>query len=386
MQTLLTKLQKNLKEVLGCNGMKAVIGLGFGDEGKGMFVDYLCSHNPDSIVIRFSGGHQAGHTVVKDGVRHIFSNFGSGTLRGNKTYWSKHCTVEPVSLFNEFDVLLNIGKYAKGIYPVIYIDDRCPVTTPFEILKNRSLEATNKHGSCGVGFGATIDREEKFYSLRFIDLYYPDILKAKMNVLKDYYNFDVDLEEFFYVCNSIPKFDNIKRILGAPFARDYIFEGSQGLLLDQHMGFFPNVTRADTGSKNLPDDIEYYLVTRAYQTRHGNGFMTNEYIPFFEIKANPNETNVTHEYQGKFRRTMLDVSLLEYAIRSDKKIALSDKKNLVITCLDHMKEWKFTYNGEIINCGTRNNFIKKIKNILNIEKVFISCNEESFDIESWDYE
>jgi adenylosuccinate synthase len=68
-------------------------------------------------VIRFSGGHQAGHTVVTDDTRHVFSNFGSGTLRGVPTYWSKFCTVEPIGLLNELDALK-----IKGYNPILYID------------------------------------------------------------------------------------------------------------------------------------------------------------------------------------------------------------------------------------------------------------------------
>jgi adenylosuccinate synthase len=99
---------------------KAVIGLGFGDEGKGMFTDYLCSQLPDAMVVRFSGGHQAGHTVEYKNKRHVFANFGSGSLRGNPTYWSKHCTVEPLGLFNELDILNRRGvlpSIDEGYYP-----------------------------------------------------------------------------------------------------------------------------------------------------------------------------------------------------------------------------------------------------------------------------
>ena len=69
-----------------------IIGLGFGDEGKGLITDYFCSKLKNPLVIRFSGGHQVGHTVIYNDIRHMFSNFGSGTLRNIPTYWSKFCT------------------------------------------------------------------------------------------------------------------------------------------------------------------------------------------------------------------------------------------------------------------------------------------------------
>src|SRR5690606_12238557 len=106
---------------------KAVIGIGFGDEGKGITTDFLCSRSRNPIVVRFSGGHQAGHTVVLNGVRHVFSNFGSGTLRGAPTYWAKYCTVNPIGIINELDSLIK-----KGITPKLYIDEKCPITTPYD--------------------------------------------------------------------------------------------------------------------------------------------------------------------------------------------------------------------------------------------------------------
>ena len=133
----------------------AVIGLGFGDEGKGTTTEYLCSQFSNPLVIRFSGGHQAGHTVVHDDVSHIFSNFGSGTLSGYPTYWSKYCTVYPFALLNELEILLE-----KGITPKLFIDPQCPITTPYDKEYNQLSEKKNKHGSCGVGYSATIEREK----------------------------------------------------------------------------------------------------------------------------------------------------------------------------------------------------------------------------------
>lgn len=104
---------------------KAVIGLGFGDEGKGLFTDYLCSQSANPLVVRFSGGQQAGHTVVRDGIRHVFSNFCAGALQGAPSYFSKFCTIDPIGIVNELTVLLD-----KGVEPLLFIDTNCPVTTP----------------------------------------------------------------------------------------------------------------------------------------------------------------------------------------------------------------------------------------------------------------
>ena len=93
----------------------AVIGLGFGDEGKGLTVNHLANKLDNPLVIRYSGGQQAGHTVIKDGYKHTFSNFGSGTLSGAPTYWSKYCSFDPVGFAKEYNKLKN-----DGYDPVIF--------------------------------------------------------------------------------------------------------------------------------------------------------------------------------------------------------------------------------------------------------------------------
>lgn len=360
---------------------KAVIGLGFGDEGKGNFTNYLCCKSRNSLVIRFSGGHQAGHTVVYQNKKHVFSNFGSGTLVGTPTYWSKFCTFEPIDFLNEF------GKLKKlKIDPLIYIDERCPMTTPYDKYWNRVSETTDCYGSCGLGFGTTLEREKRYYSLTFLDLFYPEILKIKLdNIKKYYYKIEIDLSGFLESCKAIRQLKNVKIVCGLPKDySNYIFEGSQGLMLDQHYGFFPNVTRSNTGTKNIlkmiDEKLEVFLITRAYQTRHGNGVMTNENFKH-NIKINPTETNTFNKHQGNFRRTLLDVSLLEYAIKKDKYILNCKNKNLVITCIDHIKnECRFTYKNEIINCINKIEFIRKISEILEINNVYINDSEDSKEI------
>jgi adenylosuccinate synthase len=370
---------------------KAVIGLGFGDEGKGITTDYLCSNTQNSVVIRYSGGQQAGHTVVVNGIKHVFSNFGSGTLRGVPTYWSKFCTIDPFGIVNELNILLK-----KGISPLLYIDERCPVTTPFDIYYNQQTEQINQHGSCGVGVGSTLRREEHYYSLTFKDLFYPWVLTTKLNAIKQFYNFkeDVLIDEFLNRVNIVINSPYIKSIFGIPVCCNRIFEGSQGLLLDQHIGFFPNVTRSNTGTKNILEiedesieksiySTQIYLVTRAYQTRHGNGPITNENIPN-NIKINEHETNKPNMYQGSFRRSLLDLDLLEYGINKDEYISQycnSENLNLVITCLDYVEnDYQFTYKGEIISSLNEGEFINKISKILNINNVYISKTNESKNI------
>ena len=361
--------------------LKAVIGLGFGDCGKGMFTNYLCHQSSNNLVVRFSGGHQAGHTVDHYGTKHVFSTFGAGTLAGVPTYWSKFCTVSPMTIMNEYKALRE--KY-KG-YIKLYIDENCPVTTPYEILKNRAN--TSNHGTCGVGVGATFEREQNLYSLKAIDLFYPKILKAKLDKFANYYGFTPELDYFLSTCEEVIANIDIDLCNGMPQGfSNIICEGSQGLMLDQHFGIYPNVTWSDVGLKNIDalfnnHNPELFLITRAYQTRHGNGFMTNEDIPH-NIKLDPNETNVDNEFQGKFRRSLLDVSLLEYAIRSDERIRENTNKNLVITCLDHIEnEYRFTYNDEIVCCENEEEFLDKISEILGIYDLYLSRSSDSSQVD-----
>ena len=348
------------------NKAKAVIGLGFGDEGKGVTTNILCLQNPEALVVRYSGGQQAGHTVITEDLRHVFSNFGSGTLSGNDTYWSPYCTVDPVGVYNELQILL-----AKGITPQLYIDGKCPITTLLDKEVNQINDKEN--GTCGVGVGTTLQREKDHYSLLFEDLFNPEVLKIKLGLIEDYYNMTTTNEMFLYCCNYLVKSTRVKLVYGIPKNRDLIFEGSQGLLLDQNYGFFPHVTRSNTGSPNILDMAhipEFYCVTRAYQTRHGNGPMTNlEHR--HNLNLNPYETNVNNEFQGNFKVSLLDVSLLEYGIMKDGTIS-RHRDNLVITCMDQVEDdYRFTYKGEIITSTSEAEFVGKINSILKFSRVFV---------------
>lgn len=351
--------------------VKAVIGLGFGDEGKGIATDYLCSNSSgNTLVVRFSGGHQAGHTVNCNGVRHVFSNFGSGTIRGIPTYWSKFCTIDPVGIIREMEILKQ-----QNISPTLFIDQDCPIVTPYDKFKNQIEAIHNENGSCGVGFGTTIEREENLCSFTFGDLMkYPEVAAIKFQLVGRYYKWiadNNDLEEFKSCCDKLRESPNVK-IPDRDAINDgydnYIFEGSQGLLLDKDIGFFPHVTRGNTGTKNLlriASLPELYLVTRAYQTRHGNGPMTNEGAGH-NIKIDTQETNQTNTYQGPFRRSVLDLDLLLYGMEKDEGINRLDK-NLVITCLDHVVgNWKFTLGGKLNVCSSEDVFVDKIKTALGI--------------------
>jgi len=354
-------------------------------------VSYLCSCLENPLVIRFSGGHQAGHhVVINDKLSHVFANFGSGTLQGVDTYWSPYCTVDPVGIMTELAVLKS-----KGINPMLYVDGKCPVTTPFDKTENITINNQNKHGSCGVGFGQTIQREEDRYSLLFSDIFSKSVFSIKLGLIKDCYykhlTLGASVFDFMKAAVELRDSKNIKITNGVPnFSLDndysnYIFEGSQGLLLDQNIGFFPHVTRSNTGTKNILSmgyDPYVYLVTRAYQTRHGNGPMTNERLTH-NIKSNPVEQQVKGGVQGNFRIAPLDLDLLKYGIERDGYInEFPFPFTLVITCMDLIQNsFILTMGGETLHLKDEEAFVNTIKRFLKIGRIAISRTPYFTDIE-----
>jgi len=235
--------------------MKAhiVLGCGYGDEGKGITTDFLCSQYPNSIVVRYSGGQQAGHTVIKDGVKHIHSNFGAGTLRGIPTYFTEHTTVYPTTIYREWNVLK-----AKGIiFPQLIMHPLASITTPFDVYANRQDPANCHDGTCGLGIGKTMHRNHHTpYKLYAIDLLNHDMLRQKLAKIGQYYGFQgvpeymmEDMEDFMFALNEFPfQIENYEYLRKK--YHHLVFEGSQGILLDMDHGIFPNVTYANTTSKN----------------------------------------------------------------------------------------------------------------------------------------
>lgn len=122
-----------------------------------------------------------------------------------------------------------------------------------------------------------------------------------------------------------------------------IFEGSQGILLDMDHGIFPNVTYANTTSKNASEicqklkieNVEVYYVTRSYSTRHGSGWMVNERA--LKLKNNEEETCVYNDFQKELRIGDLDYDLLNYSLKLDAAYSPKAKRNLVVTCMDQIE-------------------------------------------------
>lgn len=317
-----------------------VIDLGFGDCGKGLTTSFLCNKYikevGDGVVVRSNGGHQAGHTVVYKGKRHVFSQFGSGTLQNVPTFISKNCTIYPPSLLREYE-------YIKEYNPMLWVDPMTMITTPWDVITNRELEKSKSNGSVGMGFGQTIDRNEKHFNLYFQDLFFEDVLREKLYNICMYYNGQVSLTyDFINQCKELVESAWCSRMTWRDIDNFniVIFESAQGVMLDQHFGFFPNVTRSNTTSKNMWEMSnlnEIYYITRTYQTRHGKGYMSDTGKP--NLKNFENETNKSHEFQGEFRTAYLDKELLKYALTCDLNFGENRyvKRNLIVTCNDQLE-------------------------------------------------
>ena len=332
-----------------------ILDLGFGDSGKGKKVDWLCTNppnflNPPDLIVRFSGGQQAGHTVINQFGKHIHSSFPSGTLSGVAGYIMEHCVVSPLHLRNEYDILVKKKKdILLTVHPLAHL------TTPYEIAWNRIMAREGE--TCGLGVGATMKRNlQTPHHLYAVDLTNPWVLRRKMSRLHLYYHslllefkqlnrFNEEVEQLMEpFLDAVDWFVDFVEIedLDFNFYDTVVFEGSQGILLDMDHGIFPYVTYANTTSKNIAGIIRAsgakshtFYVTRTYSTRHGSGPLLDESsIP---LKNTDEEINVHNQWQGEFRLAPLDESLLEYAMRCDMIYSPTKTHNLCVTCADQLK-------------------------------------------------
>ena len=354
------------------NNMRAadvVIGANFGDEGKGLITDfYAAPHGGAALVARFNGGAQAGHTVVTpEGQRHVFSHFGSGSFAGTPTFLSRFFVCNPILFLKERKIL-----GAKNAIPPVYVDSTAGITTPYDMMINQIAEearGNGRHGSCGMGFGETIERNSAAgFALVHGDLMEAGGLQEKLRLIRDQWvpqrlqalNITSPAEKWRERLSSdalvqnfmtdVAEYLDATKPAAASFLHDtkrrIVFEGAQGLLLDQGHAWFPHVTRSHTGVRNVLtlaedaglDTLNVTYITRAYATRHGAGPLPHELAraPYPRIK---DETNVTNDWQGSLRFGWLDADLLAATIQSDlsrHSAGIRLRPGLAVTCLDQL--------------------------------------------------
>ena len=271
-----------------------VVGTQWGDEGKGKIVDWLTDHSQG--VVRFQGGHNAGHTLVIGGKKTVLHLVPSGILREGVTcYIGNGVVVSPEALIKEIKQLNEAGIDAAAR---IKISEACPLILPYHVAMDKAREAArgeNKIGTTGRGIGPAYEDKVARRALRLQDLLTPKRFADKLGELLEYYNFvltkyyGVEAVDFQKVYDEAMAYAPILRPMVADVPRalyeanktgaNLLFEGAQGALLDIDHGTYPYVTSSNcvagaaaAGSGVGPGLLHYVLgITKAYTTRVGSG-------------------------------------------------------------------------------------------------------------------
>ena len=271
-----------------------VIGTQWGDEGKGKIVDWLTEKA--AAVVRFQGGHNAGHTLVVNGKKTVLRLIPSGILHPHVTcYIGNGVVLSPEALLTEIDEL-----HAAGIAATerLRIAQACPLILPYHVAIDQAREAkkdSTKIGTTGRGIGPCYEDKVARRAIRLHDLYAPAIFRAKLEEALDYHNFvltrylgasSINLDAVFDRTLSLaarlrPMMGDVSSELNRLMAAggSVLFEGAQAALLDVDHGTYPFVTssnclagQASAGAGVGPQALSYVLgITKAYATRVGSG-------------------------------------------------------------------------------------------------------------------
>jgi adenylosuccinate synthase len=367
-----------------------VIGLGFGDEGKGTIVDYLTRQRGADLVVRFNGGAQAGHNVVlPEGRHHCFSQWGSGTFAGAKTLLSRFTLINPVFALTEARHLERVG--VVNPLSLLHVERTAVLTTPFHVAANRLKEIARgdgRHGSCGMGIGETEEdrvagqpdvitarmlpdrerlrkhlvacQERKRAEVSGLKLDPSSATMQELSILEDPAVVDdtMDLFERFRAGIHLVGDSWLTDALGRP--GHVVFEGAQGVLLDEWFGFHPHTTWSTCTFENAltllkgtaVGDVQRLGVLRVFHTRHGAGPLPTE-SPACK-KWIEDDHNVFGPWQTAFRAGVFDLVLAKYALD------VVGGCDLVFTHLDKLQAGgsapfcvRYGYGGDILIPGRR---------------------------------
>ena len=272
----------------------AILGIQWGDEGKGKIVDMLTEHA--DAVVRFQGGHNAGHTIVVEDQKTILHLIPSGILHeGVECLIGNGVVLAPDALQEEIDMLDQKGVHVASR---LRISPACPLIMPYHILLDQAREqkrGKSAIGTTGRGIGPAYEDKVSRRGLRVGDLFDESYCDERLEQIVDYHNFVLDK---YFKCETIdlgrtrefcryhadklePLVADISSRIGALRAdgRNILFEGAQGTLLDIDHGTYPFVTSSNTtaggvctGSGTGPRDLDHVLgIVKAYTTRVGGG-------------------------------------------------------------------------------------------------------------------
>jgi len=353
-----------------------VIGTHWGDEGKGKVVDLLTDRA--SFVVRFQGGHNAGHTLVIDGVKTVLHLIPSGILRDNvQCMIGNGVVLSPEALFKEMDELEASGIPASSR---LKISEACPLILPYHVALDQAREiARGKKaiGTTGRGIGPAYEDKVSRRGIRLGDLFNVESFTNKLREVMEYHNFALehyfkqDKVDFQTVLDDILAMrDRLLALVGdipellyqaRQRGESIMYEGAQGTLLDIDQGTYPFVTSSNTtsggaacGSGSGPMDIDYVLgITKAYTTRVGAGPFPTELYDGEDLKDPDGEHMATkgHEFgatTGRARRCgWFDAVSLRRSIRVNSITGLCITK---LDVLDGMKTLRlctaYNYQGQ----------------------------------------
>ena len=335
-----------------------VVGTQWGDEGKGKVVDWLTDHA--QAVVRFQGGHNAGHTLVIRGVKTALQLIPSGIMRdGVACYIGNGVVVDPQHLLGEIARLEAMGLDVRSR---LLISESCPLILPFHVEVDKAREllressGAGKIGTTGKGIGPAYEDKVGRRALRVQDLKHPERFAAKLRELLELHNFALEgylhgkalaFEPIFEM--AMKAGEELRPMIGDVGYTLYnahraganiLFEGAQGTLLDIDHGTYPFVTssncvagNASAGSGVGPDYLHYILgITKAYTTRVGSGPFPTE-LPIDEPGTIGHHLSSVGQERGtvtgRARRCgWLDAALLK------RSIIINGISGLCITKLD----------------------------------------------------
>ena len=278
-----------------------VIGTQWGDEGKGKIVDLLTDRA--KAVVRFQGGHNAGHTLVIDGVKTVLHLIPSGVLRENVLCLIGNGVVlSPSALLEELEMLEKNGIPARER---ILLSESCPLILPYHIALDQAREIARGNkaiGTTGRGIGPCYEDKIARRGIRLGELFDPEHFAKRLAEVMEYHNFA--LEHYFkqptvdyqqVLDEALQQAEQLKGLVGdipgilhqmREDGESIMFEGAQGALLDIDHGTYPYVTSSTTtaggaasGSGVGPADLDYILgIVKAYTTRVGSGPFPTELV------------------------------------------------------------------------------------------------------------
>jgi len=271
-----------------------VIGTQWGDEGKGKVVDWLTESAQG--VVRFQGGHNAGHTLVIGGRKQVLRLIPSGILRPGVTcYIGSGVVLSPDALLTEIDELERAGV---AVRERLRISSTCPLILPYHVALDQAREAKRgdaKIGTTGRGIGPAYEDKVSRRAVRVRDLFSPEILRERVREVLDFHNFALTqyfgrpaidpervVDDALLLAPRIaPMVADVPAELAAAARRGdrLLFEGAQGALLDVDHGTYPFVTSSNciagaaaAGAGVGPQQLDYVLgIAKAYTTRVGSG-------------------------------------------------------------------------------------------------------------------